>query len=206
MRTHIYVDGFNLYYRSLIRSPHKWLDLKALFEKLLSSENKINSIKYFTALVSGKFDPQKPIRQKAYIRALEAHIPEIKVHYGQFLTHPVNARLANPKKSNSYVKIIKTEEKGSDVNLAVHLLNDAWLNKYDCAVVVSNDSDLAEAMRLVKAQHKKMIGLVLPENCFPSKELIKHANFVKKIRKSVLAASQLPNPISGGKIHKPESW
>lgn len=50
------------------------------------------------------------------------------------------------------VDIIKTEEKGSDVNLAVHLLNDGWLDAYDCAVVVSNDSDLAEAMRLVKAR------------------------------------------------------
>jgi len=47
------------------------------------------------------------------------------------------------------VKIVKTEEKGSDVNLAVHLLNDAWLNLYDCAVVISNDSDLAESCRLV---------------------------------------------------------
>ena len=37
----------------------------------------------------------------------------------------------------------KTEEKGSAVNLAVHLLNDGWLDAYDCAVVISNDSDLA---------------------------------------------------------------
>ena len=46
--------------------------------------------------------------------------------------------------SRQFVEVIKTEEKGSDVNLAVHLLNDAWLDRYECAVVVSNDSDLAE--------------------------------------------------------------
>jgi uncharacterized LabA/DUF88 family protein len=55
---------------------------------------------------------------------------------------------ANPSKT---AEVIHTEEKGSDVNLGVHLVNDAWLNRYDCAVVVSNDSDLAEAISLVKA-------------------------------------------------------
>jgi uncharacterized LabA/DUF88 family protein len=58
--------------------------------------------------------------------------------------------------------VIKTEEKGSDVNLAVHLLNDGWLDAYDCAVVVSNDSDIAEAMRLVRHHHGKRIGLITP--------------------------------------------
>ena len=61
--------------------------------------------------------------------------------------------MANADPPPNTVNVIKTEEKGSDVNLAVHLLNDAWLNKYECAVIVSNDSDMAEAMRLVKAHH-----------------------------------------------------
>jgi uncharacterized LabA/DUF88 family protein len=52
------------------------------------------------------------------------------------------------------VEVWKNEEKGSDVNLALHLLNDAWQDAFDCAVVVSNDSDLAEALRMVKAIHK----------------------------------------------------
>ena len=114
--------------------------------------------------------------------------------------------MAYPTKDKRYEWIIDTEEKGSDVNLAVHLLNDAWLNKYDCAVILSNDSDLAEAINLVKQQHNKLIGLVIPTNCFPSQELIKLADFVKRIRKGLLAASQLPNPIPGTKIHKPTSW
>ena len=47
------------------------------------------------------------------------------------------------------------QEKGSDVNLAIHVLNDAWKDEYDCAVIVSNDSDLAESLRLIKEQNKK---------------------------------------------------
>jgi uncharacterized LabA/DUF88 family protein len=104
------------------------------------------------------------------------------------------------------VNIIKTEEKGSDVNLAVHVLNDAWLDKYDCAVIVSNDSDLAESLRLVKEQHNKTIGLFIPWKHHPSKELMKYANFIKRIRRNVLAISQLPDPIPGTSIYKPVKW
>jgi uncharacterized LabA/DUF88 family protein len=102
--------------------------------------------------------------------------------------------------------VVKTEEKGSDVNLAVHLLNDSWLELYDCAVVVSNDSDLAEAMRLVKHHHQKRIGLVTPGNTHPSRQLLKYADFARHIRPSALQAARLPNPIPGTNIHKPEAW
>jgi uncharacterized LabA/DUF88 family protein len=187
-------------------TPFKWLDFKELFTKLLNPSNQILSIKYFTALVSGKFDPDQPIRQKTYLRALQKHIPEISIHYGHFLTNRVFAPLANPVGREKFAEIIKTEEKGSDVNLAVHFLNDSWLDKFDCGVIVSNDSDLSEAMRLVKEQNKKTIGLIMPGKGHPSKELMRHANFTKRIRKGLLAASQLPNPIPGTTISKPTSW
>ncbi len=109
-------------------------------------------------------------------------------------------------KNIKFVNVIKTEEKGSDVNLAVHLLNDAWLDLYDCAVIVSNDSDLAESLALVKAQNKKKIGLITPGKTHPSRELLKFSDFTKRVRKGVLAASQLPDPIPGTTIHKPAVW
>ena len=59
--------------------------------------------------------------------------------------------------------VIFTEEKGSDVNLALHFLDDAWLDNYDCGVIISNDSDLAEAVRLVKVRHNKIIGIINPQ-------------------------------------------
>ena len=133
--------------------------------------------------------------------------PELKIFYGHFLTHMVYAPLAQPTEKIKTVKIIKTEEKGSDVNLAVHLLNDAWLDNYDCAIIVSNDSDLAESMKLVRQYHKeKTLGLIMPGKGHPSKELMKHADFVKRIRSGVLAASQLPNPIPKTNIYKPLDW
>ena len=79
--------------------------------------------------------------------------PKVKVYFGHFLSHRVRAPLAQPVDNRRTAEVVRTEEKGSDVNLAVHLLNDGWLDAYDCAVVVSNDSDIAEAMRLVKYHH-----------------------------------------------------
>lgn len=208
MRTAIYVDGFNLYYRTVRGTPHKWLDLKALFTKVLKPSHTIIGIKYFTALVSSTpQDPDKSVRQKTYLRALRSHIPEIEIHYGHFLSHEVKAPLAQPAHGRTFETVIKTEEKGSDVNLAVHLLNDAWLDAHDCAVVVSNDSDLAESMRLVRSHHpSKIIGLVSPEEGRTSKQLKAHAHFVRPIRKSILGACQLPNPIPGTSIYKPAPW
>jgi uncharacterized LabA/DUF88 family protein len=207
MRTSIYVDGFNLYHRALKETPFKWLDLKLLSQNLLQPHNQIVRIKYFTAMVSGTFDPNQPTRQKTYIRALQKHIPELEVYYGRFQGHEVKMPLSPLTKPFSYAYVHKTEEKGSDVNLAVHLLNDAWRDKYDCAVLISNDSDLAEPLRLVREQNKKCIGILSPIQDGPiAKDLQRHAHFVKRIRSGVLAASQLPLAIPDSTITKPASW
>lgn len=209
MRTYVYIDGFNFYYGAVFKTPYKWLDFKLLLQNLLLPKHNILKIKYFTALISGKIDPQAPVRQKTFLRALQKHIPEISIHYGSFNSHDVIQPLAC--RNNNYTKpffvpVIKTEEKGSDVNLAVHLLNDAWRDEYDCAVVVSNDSDLAESLKLVKQQHNKSIGLINPRNKMPARELMKYATFHMKVRKGVLKISQLPSPIPNSTIVKPKSW
>lgn len=210
MRTYIYIDGFNFYYGAVKNTPYKWLDFKTFFQKLLDPKHQILSIKYFTAMVSGKFDPNQPIRQKTFLRAIQKYIPELSVYYGSFTTHEVIAPLVYVgKKYNKYtfkVPIYKTEEKGSDVNLAIHLLNDAWKDEYDCAVVVSNDSDLAESLKIIKNDLKKVIGLINPRPKKPAKELMQYANFYKIIREGVLRDSQLPNPIPNTTLSKPLVW
>jgi len=99
MRTIIYIDGFNFYYRAVKNTPYKWIDFNSLFQKLLSKSNQIIEIKYFTALVSGKQNSQKPIKQQTYLRAIKTYIPKIKIYYGHFLTHEVFAPLAKPIKN-----------------------------------------------------------------------------------------------------------
>jgi hypothetical protein len=129
-----------------------------------------------------------------------------KLYYGHFLRHRISMEHANPPPPS--VKVWKNEEKGSDVNLSLHVLNDAWQNAYDCAVIVSNDSDLAESLRLVKAQNRKLIGLVTPgaPRRKTSRQLKQHADFMKPNRTWMLRTSQLPDPIPGTRIHKPAGW
>ena len=95
MRTHIYIDGFNLYYRALKGTPFKWLDLRRLFQTVLQPHHRIERIKYFTARVTATpDDPSQPQRQDVYLRALRHHIAELEIYFGHFLSHPVWAPLA----------------------------------------------------------------------------------------------------------------
>ncbi len=206
-RTVVYVDGFNFYYGAVRGTHYKWLDPVALFGKVLGAQNAIVTVKYFTARVQPTpNDPNVNVRQDTYLRALQAHCPLVELHYGHFLRHEVRMEHANPPPQS--VSVWKNEEKGSDVNLALHVLNDAWRDAYDCAVIVSNDSDLAESLRLVKCQHGKIIGVVTPgaPTRKTSRQLSQHADFVKPIRRWMLESSQLPNPIPGTTIHKPMNW
>lgn len=207
-RTSVYVDGYNLYYGSLKNTQYKWLNLLSLCQ-IYFPTNDITSIKYFTAKISARpNDPQQPARQNAYFRALET-IPGLEIIYGHYLTHIVRARLANPPLIGSkYADIIKTEEKGSDVNLATHLLHDAHLNKFDVAVVISNDSDLLMPIKLVRSDLGKIVGILNPQKN-PSRALLPHTNFMKQIRSGPLSASQFPNQIidaAGNQITKPATW
>jgi len=207
IRTVIYIDAFNLFYGSLKGTPWKWLDLVALFEMLLHPGHKIVKVKYFTAHVHGRpGDASKPQKQRDYLRALQHHRPEIELHLGRFQTRKMLTLLADPGQRGRAVKVLRTEEKATDVNLAVHLVNDAWLDAYDCAVVVSNDSDLVEALRLVKVHHGKQVLLVAPGDNKASKYLKKHADIVRHIGPAALRNSQLPDPIPGTDIRKPQGW
>ena len=207
MRTNVYVDGFNLFYGALKGTSCKWLDLHLLFQTVLGTHHNIRSIKYFTARVSGTpVDPSKPQRQDVYLRALQRFRPHTEVHYGHFLTHKIWAHLVRPAGRQHKVEVLRTQEKGSDVNLAVHVVNDAWLDAYDCAVVVTNDSDISEALSIVKQHCSKRIGLLTPGTRRPSRQLLSHADFSRNIRRGVLRSSQLPNPIPGTNIRKPSNW
>ena len=58
-RTIVYIDGFNLYYGLLRRNAaSKWLDLWKLSRCLVSPNNDILAVKYFTSRVN--YDPKKP--------------------------------------------------------------------------------------------------------------------------------------------------
>lgn len=209
MRTRVYVDGYNLYYACLKGSPYKWLNIHALCTALLP-RNRIDKVRYFSAQVSARpHDPSQPQRQQTYFRALET-VSEISIHLGHFLTHEVTMPDAAAWHAGRYraVRVIKTEEKGSDVNLATHLLVDAFDNRFDVAVIISNDSDLKEPIAQVRQRFGKKIGLLVPRTTHVSRALQPLADFVKRIGPTALANSQFPPVLtdSTGVFHKPQRW
>lgn len=205
-RTYIYVDAFNLYYGATKNTKYKWLNIYNLYQRLLP-KNDIVKIKYFTALVSArKNDLNQPVRQKVFLRALET-ISCLKIYYGHFLTRSRHLPLVKPNNRRQYAHVYRTEEKGSDVNLAVHLLYDAFKNNYDTAVIISNDSDLYEAIKIVKENFEKIIGILNPHR-YPSKKLLPLVDFYKPIRSGVLLSSLFPDKLKDSKssFHKPKDW
>ena len=106
-----------------------------------------------------------------------------------------------------YALIKKTEEKGSDVNLGIHLVNDAHNNKFDVAVIISNDSDLSGALRIVKNELGKTVEILNP---YPrtNKKMQKASSNIKYIFKKVLPKLQFFGELTDkvGKFHKPKSW
>ena len=98
------------------------------------------------------------------------------------------------------------EEKGSDVNLAAHLLNDAWKGLFDVAAVISNDTDLVTPIRMVAAERGKPVYIVCPGRWQVAPKLRQAATYVRHIREPILKASQFPDRLPGTNIVKPPGW
>jgi uncharacterized LabA/DUF88 family protein len=206
MRVYVYVDGFNLYYRALRGTAFKWINLCELARRVLDPTDGVEKVRYFTARVSARSgDPDAPRRQQIFFNALKT-VPNIEFHYGRFLPKTKRRPLVG---SGRFVEVHDTEEKGSDVNLATHLINDGWHKRYDVALVFSQDTDLIEPIRIVVQELRLKVGIVWLDGRLPNRHLAAAASFVRHIRPADLAASQFPNPVvmpDGKEIHKPAGW
>lgn len=205
-KTAVYIDGFNLYYGAVKGTPYKWLDIGRMCQNMLS-DCELVQIRYFTARIKATGGNRKaPQRQQAFLRAL-ATLPLVTIHYGQFLTS-VRSMVVHPVTSPpTFATVVKTEEKGSDVNLASMLLLDCFNGQWDQAVVVSADSDLMLPISLVQKEFGKPVGVLFPTRR-EGAVLRKTASFARRISENVLKASQLPESVTDrtGTITKPSSW
>ncbi|MEX0839747.1 MAG: NYN domain-containing protein [Parvibaculum sp.] len=208
MRVFVYVDGFNLYYRALKNTPYKWLNLVELSKRLAPhADDTVEAVRYFTARVSARSgSPDAPRKQQIYLSALGT-LPDVEIHYGKFL--PKTKRRPLVADPTRFVEIHDTEEKGSDVNLAVHLLNDGWQKKYDVALVLSQDTDLIEPIRMVTRDLNLKVGLVQLDGGRPNRDLAQAASFIRHVKPGYLRSAQFPGRIrrvDGSIIEKPMGW
>ena len=214
MKTNVYIDGFNLYYGSLkYRYPQfKWLDLHAFCENLLSGHD-INRIRYFTARVRpSPSNPGVALRQQTYLRALST-LPKVEIHLGRFVTRRQRMPLADAPHTlgeSSSAWVIRTEEKGTDVNLASFLILDCCNNDFDEAVVISNDADLEVPVEMARGSFNKRIGVISPHNPRNRSSLLQNAASWSRpsITRTNFSNSQLPQQItdSTGTFYRPPGW
>ena len=206
-RTIIYIDGFNLYYGAVRATPAlKWLNVER-FCRLLRPNDDIQLIRYFSALVSGPTQAN----QQTYLRAL-ATTALVEVILGKFKLKTVKCGVSScTSAANKWFST--QEEKRTDVNIAVFMLDDAYRNMCDQLIIFSGDSDLVPAVNMVRLRFPKKKIIVYVPSRNPVRgaavELRTSAHYNKTLPLQLLAKSQFPNHIPdgvGGFISRSATW
>jgi uncharacterized LabA/DUF88 family protein len=190
IRVCVYIDGFN-FYHALVRLKDervKWLDFAALSLRLIHPRTeKIEAIYYFSAYADWLAGPKA--RHVEYVKALTAvGVIPIMGHFKE--------KDRSCKKCGFAWKA--HEEKETDVSIGIALLNDAYKNKYDKAFLVTRDSDLMPAVRMVRQEFpRKEIVAVAPPLMGHSNDLLTVCNSKKKITPNQVRACLLPQRVFG---------
>jgi hypothetical protein len=204
-RVTIYIDGFNLYYALLKPNPAvRWLDLAALGAALRPADTV--AVRYFTAKVLSVPDPNSELRQRLYLKAIGT-LPNVTVEFGHFTAHQVRMALATPPTNGPRTALVwKTEEKGSDVNIATRLLLDGQDGLYDEAIVISGDSDLVEPIREANRRYGP-VHVRNPRDVHSN--LAQAARSYGRLDPTLLARCQLPETVhlpTGRTVTRPATW
>jgi uncharacterized LabA/DUF88 family protein len=207
MRTNVYFDGFNFYYGLVKDRPGlKWLDLASLSRALLLRHQELGRIRYFTAPAkSFAPNPEQANRQQTYFEALET-LPELSIHKGKF--HQQRKRRPTDLSLKKFVWIHDMEEKGSDVNLATHLLLDAMKEDMEAALVVTDDTDQIEPLRRVQSDLGITLGVASPRQRKHLSQIVRAA-YYRPIWPEWLAQHLFPDEIEledGAIISRPSEW
>jgi uncharacterized LabA/DUF88 family protein len=209
IRVHCYIDGFNLYHAidDMQRASRgklnylKWLDLGKLMAVFTDPKvHKIDAIKYFSAYATWK--PKQHERHQIYVKALQS--TGIQPIMGQFKEKDIYCPECTLTHKGH-------EEKESDVNIAVHLISDAYEDRFDHAFIVSRDSDLVGPIKYIRDRFpKKRVKIIAPPLRRHSKELWALANSQASIAKEHLERCQFPETVldsNGAKVcTRPDSY
>lgn len=214
----------------------RWLDVRSMVAAQLPPRwagAEIARVVYCTARVSGIDDPSTPKDQDRYLRALEVGGIVDRIEYGNFVTRVRHSPLVTASKGGRpqivqsrwpvmvkdtsrvdvpdarfIVSHLHREEKGSDVNVATHLMQDVFEGSVDGVIVVSNDSDLK--LPIAVARDRVPVGIITPSNqrlagdlAFASDEGV-GSHWQVSLSARDFKNHQLPDPV--GPVPKPAGW
>lgn len=196
-----YIDGFNLYFALKNKNwkRYYWLDLPALAQNLLKKDKQtLIATKYFTARVTSL---EKAKRQTAFIDALRAR-GQTDIHFG---FHRHEQKFCT--RCQQYVAI--PTEKMTDVAIAVEMLNDAYQNAFDTAMLFGGDTDLVPSIQKIKKvfPDKRIVVAFPPDRVNDDLRNVASAHFV--IGRAIIAKSLLPQKVeqpSGFVLECPDTW
>lgn len=204
-RSIVYVDGFNLYYGALKGDPYKWLNLGRYFA-LLRPDDDIQIIRYFSAPVNGPSTDQA-----TYLRAL-ATDPLVEIILGKFKRKNVRCRVRSCAHTGERM-FPAVEEKRTDVNIAVSMLDDAYQDLADRFILVSGDSDLVPAVARIKQRFSSKQVIVYVPSRDPTRgaavEIRTAADSHKTLPLQLLRHAQFPQTLTDGTgqpIVRPSDW
>lgn len=216
----------------------RWLDLRALAADLVGRRTswpgtRLERVVYCTARIDGATNPSGHADQDVYLKALLATGSVDHIEYGTYVARVKTAPLAvrdpqgrprlvgpawpvmvqdgrgGPVTGAVFmVSYANREEKGSDVNVAAHLLLDVLSGDVDGAVVISNDSDLRFPVE--QARQHVPVGIVNPSRNYLAGDLRGSPatgagrHWWARLTASDLKAHQLPDP--AGRYRRPADW
>ncbi len=195
-----YVDGFNLYFgMKASGNDTLWLNVQNLSMSLLKPEQSLIYTNYFTSRVRN--NPPKERRQNVYIEALET-LANFRIIYGNYQAHNEQCRRCG----HNY---IYSNEKMTDVNIAVALMEDAFKDKYDTAFLITGDSDLVPPINSIHALYpNKRVFVAFPPNRF-NMSVKNVAKGCMTIGRKKLKDAQFPDSVTkkdGYVLSKPGIW
>ncbi len=157
----------------------------------LWKQAQVTRVTYCTARISARDNASGSQDQDVYLKALASSGNVDLIEYGYYMSKVKTRPMAVPDRKNRpklvhpgwpvkvktgamvddpnatfMVSIADREEKGSDVNVATHLMIDVFERKIDAAVVISNDSDLA--LPIKQARARVPVGTVHPGTNYPA--------------------------------------
>ena len=179
-RTIAYIDGFNLYHAiddigkpdtrkpnsTAKRRPHlKWLNLWSLCDSLVAPQDVLSEVNYFSAYATWLQDAHK--RHVEYVRALQ-HVG-VSCILGHFKNKQKTCKSCG-------VQWTVHEEKETDVHIAARIIADAYEDRFDKAILITADSDLAPALNIIRARFpSKQLLIIAPPDRFNHARSLKTA-------------------------------
>ena len=176
-RVLVLIDGFNYYHKLKQYQKNqnicvKWLDymslLKASIKSHLGNDDFNIEVIFFSAIANHR-SIESQLRHKTYLKALK--LSGIKVVLGEFKEKYIYP-CSDCKQKRSDEKILKHEEKHTDVNIAITMLEGAFLDKFDRVYLLSGDNDYVPAVKRVKELYPSKEIIICPP---PQKNYCVHA-------------------------------